>query len=47
MKLADEAVCIGPAPTSESYLVMDKIVEAAKNTGAQAVCTISTSHIDR
>ncbi|VDL83551.1 unnamed protein product, partial [Nippostrongylus brasiliensis] len=37
VKLADEAVCIGPAPTSESYLRADKILEAVKQTGAQAV----------
>ncbi|MEP3891881.1 MAG: acetyl-CoA carboxylase biotin carboxylase subunit [Hellea sp.] len=36
-KMADQAVCIGPAPVSESYLVMDKILEAAKQTGAQAI----------
>ena len=35
--LADEAVCIGPAPSRESYLVMDKIIAACKATGAQAV----------
>ena len=35
--LADEAVCIGPAPSRESYLVMDKIIEACKATGAQAI----------
>ena len=35
--LADEAVHIGPAPSRESYLVMDKIIAAAKQTGAQAV----------
>jgi len=34
---ADEAVCIGPAAVGESYLVADKILEAAKLTGAQAV----------
>ena len=34
---ADEAVFIGPAPSSESYLVMDKIIEAAKNTNADAI----------
>uniref|UniRef100_A0A7I5E751 Propionyl-CoA carboxylase alpha chain, mitochondrial n=1 Tax=Haemonchus contortus TaxID=6289 RepID=A0A7I5E751_HAECO len=37
VKLADEAVCVGPAPTSESYLRADKILEAVKMTGAQAV----------
>jgi propionyl-CoA carboxylase alpha chain len=35
--LADEAVCIGPAPSRESYLVADKIIAAAKSTGAQAI----------
>lgn len=34
---ADEAVCIGPAPSNESYLVIDKIIEAAKKTGADAI----------
>ncbi len=35
--LADEAVCIGPAPSKESYLVMDRIIAACKQTGAEAV----------
>jgi propionyl-CoA carboxylase alpha chain len=35
--LADEAVHIGPAPSRESYLVADKIIAAAKSTGAQAI----------
>jgi propionyl-CoA carboxylase alpha chain len=35
--LADEAVRIGPPPARESYLVMDKIVTACKQTGAEAV----------
>jgi propionyl-CoA carboxylase alpha chain len=35
--LADEAVCIGPAASKESYLVTDKIIAACKQTGAQAV----------
>src|SRR6185312_2767368 len=35
--MADEAVHIGPAAASESYLVIDKIVAACKQTGAQAV----------
>ena len=34
---ADEAVCIGPAPSKDSYLVIDKIIEACKQTGAEAV----------
>jgi propionyl-CoA carboxylase alpha chain len=37
VELADEAVCIGPAPARESYLVADKIIAACKATGAQAV----------
>jgi len=35
--VADEAVCIGPAPVGESYLVADKIIEAARLSGAEAV----------
>ena len=34
---ADEAVRIGPAPSAESYLRADKILEAAKRTGADAI----------
>uniref|UniRef100_A0A8C1SX44 Propionyl-CoA carboxylase alpha chain, mitochondrial n=1 Tax=Cyprinus carpio TaxID=7962 RepID=A0A8C1SX44_CYPCA len=37
VKMADEAVCVGPAPTSKSYLNMDAIMNAVKQTGAQAV----------
>ncbi|XP_005374111.1 PREDICTED: propionyl-CoA carboxylase alpha chain, mitochondrial isoform X2 [Chinchilla lanigera] len=37
VKMADEAVCVGPAPTSKSYLNMDAIMEAIKKTRAQAV----------
>ncbi|WP_299438945.1 acetyl/propionyl/methylcrotonyl-CoA carboxylase subunit alpha [uncultured Rhodospira sp.] len=36
-QLADERVHIGPAPSSESYLVIDRIVQACKDTGAEAV----------
>ncbi len=35
--LADEAVPIGPPPASESYLVIDKLIAAARATGAEAV----------
>ena len=35
--LADEAVLLGPAPSRESYLVAEKIIAAAKATGAQAI----------
>ena len=35
--MADEAVFIGPPPAAQSYLVIDKIVAAAKQTGSQAI----------
>jgi len=34
---ADEAVLLGPAPSSESYLVKEKVIEAAKQTGAEGI----------
>ena len=37
VRMADEAVHIGPSPTRESYLVGDKIIAAAKATGAEAI----------
>jgi urea carboxylase len=37
VRLADEAVEIGPAPAAQSYLRAEKILEAAKATGAQAI----------
>jgi propionyl-CoA carboxylase alpha chain len=37
VEMADEAVRIGPPPAAESYLLIDKILEACKATGAQAV----------
>jgi len=37
VRMADEAVHIGPAPASQSYLVAEKIIEACKATGAEAV----------
>jgi propionyl-CoA carboxylase alpha chain len=37
VEMADESVFIGPSPAAQSYLVIDKIVEAAKRTGAQAI----------
>ncbi|MBW8893168.1 MAG: ATP-grasp domain-containing protein, partial [Burkholderiales bacterium] len=37
VELADESVLLGPAPSRESYLVADKIIAAAKSTGAQAI----------
>jgi propionyl-CoA carboxylase alpha chain len=35
--LADEAVCIGPPPSKDSYLAMEKIITACKQSGAEAV----------
>ena len=37
VKFADQAVCLGPAPSNQSYLVMDKIIKAAKTTGAEGI----------
>ena len=37
VKYADEAVCIGPAAASQSYLVMPTLIQAARQTGAQAI----------
>jgi propionyl-CoA carboxylase alpha chain len=37
VKQADEAVHIGPAPSAQSYLVIDRIIEAIRQTGADAV----------
>jgi propionyl-CoA carboxylase alpha chain len=37
VEMADEAVFIGPAPAAQSYLLADKIVEAVRKTGAEAV----------
>src|SRR5215475_15751293 len=34
---ADEAVAIGPAPAAQSYLAIERIVEACRQTGADAV----------
>ncbi len=37
VRFADEAYCIGPAPSAQSYLRADKIIETAKQTGADAI----------
>ena len=37
VRMADEAVHIGPSPAAQSYLIADKIIAACKQTGAEAV----------
>ncbi len=37
VKMADEAVHIGPPPANQSYIVIDKVMQAIKDTGAEAV----------
>ncbi|MGQ0698006.1 MAG: acetyl-CoA carboxylase biotin carboxylase subunit [Panacagrimonas sp.] len=37
VRLADEAYCVGPAPSRESYLRVERILEVAQQSGAQAV----------
>ena len=37
VRMADEAVHIGPSPAAQSYIVIDKIMEAVRQTGAEAV----------
>ena len=37
VSMADESVCIGPPASKESYLSIDKIIAACKETGAEAV----------
>lgn len=37
VRYADEAICIGPAPANQSYLLAEKIIEACKLTGASAI----------
>ena len=43
-KLADEAVCIGPAASAESYLSMDRIISATIVSGADAI-PVSYTHL--
>lgn len=37
VRYADEAIFLGPSPSNQSYLVMDKIIDAAKQTGADGI----------
>jgi acetyl-CoA carboxylase biotin carboxylase subunit len=37
VKYADEAVCIGPPPSNQSYLQMDKIIEVCKTLGVEGI----------
>ena len=37
MEMADESYCLGPAPSAQSYLNMDRILEVIKESGAEAV----------
>jgi acetyl-CoA carboxylase biotin carboxylase subunit len=37
VRVADQAIHIGPSPSNESYLVIDKIIDAAKKSGAEAI----------
>jgi len=37
VQLADESVCLGPGPANESYLNVEKLIQACKDTGAEAV----------
>ena len=37
VKMADEAIHIGPSPANESYIVIDKVMEAVRKSGAEAV----------
>ncbi len=37
VRMADEAYCVGPPPSRESYLVQERIIEVAKKSGADAI----------
>lgn len=47
MQLADEAVCIGDAPSSESYLNVPNIISAAISRGADAIHPVSLASVHR
>jgi len=44
-QLADEAVCIGPAPSKDSYLNMERILSAALVTGAGIWIPVGEQHV--
>jgi acetyl-CoA carboxylase biotin carboxylase subunit len=37
VRMADEAFCVGPAPSRESYLVAEKLIDVARRSGAEAI----------
>ncbi len=37
VRMADEAYCLGPGPSSESYLAIDKVIDAARRSNAEAI----------
>ena len=37
VRMADEAYYLGPSPSSESYLVQEKVIQAARDSGADAI----------
>ena len=37
VRVADEAICLGPPPSSESYLSIERVIDAAKRVGAEAI----------
>ena len=37
VRMADEAYCVGPAPSNQSYLNIDKVIDIVKRSGAEAV----------
>ena len=46
VQLADEAICIGTAATKESYLRMDRVIEAVKKTGIKIIFSILSFKIE-